>query len=442
MNPDFLNRLRNVVPPERVLTDAASLARYSQDFCWYSPVLEPLLSDKRADVVVLARTADEVEAVVRLAAQEAIPLTARGAGTGNYGQCIPLQGGLVLDFTGLDRVLEVSSTHLTAEAGTRVSVCEDAARAVGGELRSYPSTFQKATLGGFLAGGSGGIGSMNWGFLWENDNVSALEILTLEAEPRRLKLNGPDLLPILHAYGTNGLLLSATLPLAPKVAWGQAAVTFPTFEACFTFSESIAQDAAWQKRYVSCYEWPVPAFFTPIQSLVREGQALAVFEIEETQLPALAEAAVRAGGEVTLLQPHADRKNGPLLSDYTWNHTTLWAIKAEPTITYLQCGFDAQGARTQFAKLKDRFGDEFLLHLDFVKSGGVVSAGGAPLIRYRNEARLKEITDYCAEIGVYLADPHIYQLEAGSGIGLDAIQKARTRFDPRALLNPGKIPGA
>jgi FAD/FMN-containing dehydrogenase len=423
-----------------VLTDTASLARYSQDFCWYSPVLEPLLAQKRADVVALARTADEVEAVVRLAADEGVPLTARGAGTGNYGQCIPLQGGLVLDFTGLDRVLEVSATHLTAEAGARVSVCEEAARAAGGELRSYPSTFQKATLGGFLAGGSGGIGSMNWGFLWENDNVAALEILTLEAEPRRLKLNGPDVLPILHAYGTNGLLLNATLPLVPKVAWGQAAVAFPSFETCFDFCETIAQGANWSKRYVSCYEWPVPAFFTPIQSLIREGKALAVFEILETQLPAFQEVAIRAGGEVSLAQTHEERRHGPLLSDYTWNHTTLWAIKAEPTITYLQCGFDATEARSQFAKLKARFGDEFLLHLDFVKSGGVVSAGGAPLIRYRDEKRLKEITDYCAEIGVYLADPHVFQLESSSGIGLDSILKARARFDPRGLLNPGKIP--
>ena len=113
----------------------------------------------------------------------------------------------------------------------------------------------------------------------------------------------------------------------------------------------------------------------------------------------------------------------PLLSDYTWNHTTLWAMKSDPAYTYLQCGFDAVIARSQFARLKQRFGDEFLFHIEFMKNAqGVVFPGSIPVVRFSTEKRLNEMIDYCREIGVGVANPHVNNVEGGGRYRSDNVQ--------------------
>ena len=181
------------------------------------------------------------------------------------------------------------------EPGARLGAIEVASRQVGWELRCYPSTYVKASVGGFLAGGSGGIGSMRHGGLRDPGTVASVDIITMEAAPRRLTLDGPDVLEVLHAYGTNGIIVECRLALAPKTAWAQLAAAFPTWDACYDFAEAVAYDEQYVKRLVTPFEWPIPSFFAPIKKLVREGCALAFFEIEDGQLDTL-RAAAEGGG--------------------------------------------------------------------------------------------------------------------------------------------------
>ena len=83
--------------PARVITQAAIVQRLSRDFYWYSPVLKALLDDKTAEAVAQPIATKEVVAILSTCYARKIPVTARGAGTGNYGQAIPLHGGIVLD---------------------------------------------------------------------------------------------------------------------------------------------------------------------------------------------------------------------------------------------------------------------------------------------------------------------------------------------------------
>src|SRR6202008_658011 len=105
----------------------------------------------------------------------------------------------------------------------------------------------KATLGGFLGGGSGGIGSVANGNLRDFQTVPGLEVITMEAEPRIVKHEGEAVPEILHAWGTNGVITRIWLALAPAVQWSQCVVAFDTFDAAFDFSERIASDAKWTK---------------------------------------------------------------------------------------------------------------------------------------------------------------------------------------------------
>ena len=95
---------KEVADPSRVFTSSAVLDRLSHDFYWYSPILRPQLAGKAADVAVQPINVEEVLAVMRFASRHQIPVTVRGAGTGNYGQCVPLQGGIVLDLSLIDKL--------------------------------------------------------------------------------------------------------------------------------------------------------------------------------------------------------------------------------------------------------------------------------------------------------------------------------------------------
>jgi FAD/FMN-containing dehydrogenase len=426
----------------RVSTAPQVVNRLSRDFYWYSPVLRRQLDGKSADVVVHPLNVTEVEQVLQYCYGHDIPVTARGAGTGNYGQAVPLHGGVLLDLSRMDQIESIREDGVAVcQPGVRLGVLEGEARKAGWELRCYPSTVVKASVGGFLAGGSGGIGSVAHGGLRDFATVRALDVVTMEESPRLIHHEGEAIHEILHAWGTNGIITRAWLALAPAVEWAQCTVAFDRFDQAFDFSERIAAGEEWEKRLVTTFEWPIPSFFTPVHTLVREGKALIFFMIAEEQRASLEKAAQAAGGEVTFSAPYAGLRTVPLLSDYTWNHTTLWAMKFDPEYTYLQCGFDAVRARSQFALLKARFGDEFLFHLEFMKNGeGVVVPGSIPVVRFSTVERLNEMIDYCREIGVTVANPHVNNVEGGGRYRSDNAQLlAKYKYDGKGLLNPGKM---
>jgi len=428
--------------PARVLTQPQVVERLSRDFYWYSPILRPLLDGKHADIVVQPITLDEIRNILRWCYAHDVPVTLRGAGTGNYGQAVPLHAGVVMDLARMDRIDSITPDGIAlCEPGVRLGTLETTARNLGWELRCYPSTIVKASVGGFLGGGSGGIGSVAHGGLRDFATVRALEVVTMESEPRILHLEGDRVHEIMHSWGTNGVITKIHLALTPAVDWAQCAVAFPSFEAAFNFSESIAKSEAWTKRLVTVFEWPIPSFFTPVKTLVREGNALMFLLIANEQRNDFEAAAKAAGGDLTFSLPYEGLKSQPLLSDYTWNHTTLWAMKSDPAWTYLQCGFDPQQAREQLAKLKAKFGDDFLHHIEWMKNGlGTIFPAAIPVVKFSTEGRLDEMIEYCREMGVGVANPHVNHVEGGGRYRPDNVQlQAKYANDPSGLLNPGKM---
>jgi len=130
------------------------------------------------------------------------------------------------------------------QPGLRLGVLETEARKEGWELRMYPSTLVKASVGGFLAGGSGGIGSVTHGGLRDFDNVRAFEVVTMEEEPRVVLHERAAVHEILHAWGTNGVLTRIWFALAPAVRWTQFTAAFDSYEQAFCFTESIAASSS------------------------------------------------------------------------------------------------------------------------------------------------------------------------------------------------------
>ena len=110
----------------RVLTDRATVEQLSRDFYWYSPVLRKQLDGKAGDLVVQPLTAAEVQKVLRYCYAHDFPVTARGAGTGNYGQAVPLRGGVVLDLARMDKIEEIRPDGVAVcEPGVRLGALEN-----------------------------------------------------------------------------------------------------------------------------------------------------------------------------------------------------------------------------------------------------------------------------------------------------------------------------
>src|SRR5215510_8835675 len=107
--------------------DERQLRQKSHDFHWYSPVLTPQLQNCLADVVVQPRSEEEIAAVVVAAVKHRIPLTVRGGGTGNYGQSVPLKGGVLVDMTGFNKVTAVESGSIRVQAGAVIGTALEAA---------------------------------------------------------------------------------------------------------------------------------------------------------------------------------------------------------------------------------------------------------------------------------------------------------------------------
>lgn len=434
--------LQEAVGSGLLYLDEEERQRRSHDYFWYSPILDAALADKVADVVAVPHSEDEAVQLLSVAFRQHLPVTIRGAGTGNYGQAVPLSGGLVIDTTALSRVLQIGEGFARVEGGVRLGALERLARRQGQELAIYPSTYMRSTAAGFVCGGSGGIGSVSWGSLWDG-NVLGVTAWSMEAEPRRIEVAGEAARAFIHLYGTTGLVTQVTLRLVPRVAWEQWIASFSDLHAAVSFAQALCEKTELRKRLVSVNEWPIPAFFAPLSSFGREMQANVLLEIEEGGGSSLEKLATRFGGSLQRYADASQYHRGIGLSEFTWNHTTLWAKKQDPAWTYLQASFVGEHVHEQIDAVKASFGDDVLLHFEWIRDGDRFIPQSLPLVRFRNRAQLYAIIDFFESHQISVADPHVWEVNPGyrgmRGVDFDEIRRIKAQNDPAGLLNPGKL---
>jgi FAD/FMN-containing dehydrogenase len=432
--------LMDALPALEWVSDPALVRQKSRDFFWYSPVLKRQLNRVTGEAVVTPRDEAELRALLAAAYAHDVPVTPRGAGTGNYGQAMPLKGGVVLELMALNRVLWTKPGVARAQAGIRIIDLDAHTRAaVGGELRFHPSTKRTATLGGFIAGGSSGIGSTSWGILREPGNILGLRVMTMEAEPRVLELRGADIQQANHAYGTNGVITELEMPLAPAWDWVDVVVAFPTLMGAARFADAFTRMDGVVKKLACVVPAPIPQdHFKSWGGRVPAGHSVACLMVAPPFLDILADIIAGHGG-AEILREASDAAEVPLY-EHSWNHTTLQVLKTDKQITYLQTLFPAPNHLELIAKLERMFGEEVLPHLEFVRFSGTVCAFGLQVVRYTSEERLAEIIRLHEEAGAPIFNPHSFTLEEGGMKRVDAAQLAfKRQADPKGLLNPGKM---
>jgi alkyldihydroxyacetonephosphate synthase len=230
--------LREALGPDAIVTAPERLEGYAADTYWKALAARAAGAPLgRADLAVLPRTEDEVAATLRLANQHLVPVVPWGGGSGSQGGAVATEGGVVLDLTGLDRVVEVDEQALTvtAEAGVNGRRLELELNERGLMLPHYPASVDLATVGGYVAARGSGVLSTRYGKI--EDLVLSLRVAVPTGElidtvrvPRHAV--GPDLTQLfVGSEGTLGVITRATLQLAPlPTARRFEAVSFPSLE--------------------------------------------------------------------------------------------------------------------------------------------------------------------------------------------------------------------
>jgi alkyldihydroxyacetonephosphate synthase len=215
--------LSAVVGAEHVSTELADLAEQATDWSWMSQFLRYRdLQLPLADVVVRPDSTEQVEGVVRIASEYRMPVVPRGGGSGTQGGTFALYGGIAVDLTRMNRILEVDETSLTVtvQAGIDGSVLEKELNGLGLTMPHYPgSHFFGATIGGSLAARGSGVVSTKYG----KAEQLALQVQAVVPPGRAISTlpvpnhaTGPDLMQtLIGSEGTLGIITEATMRLDP-----------------------------------------------------------------------------------------------------------------------------------------------------------------------------------------------------------------------------------
>jgi glycolate oxidase len=224
-----------------VRTDRSELDRVRTDRSGWTTDEEPL-------AVVRARSVDDVRAVLRLATEHRVPVVPRGAGTGLAGGAVGTAGSVVLDVSGMDRVLRIDAANETAvvEPGVVTDALAAALEPHGLWWPPDPASRAISTVGGNIATNAGGLLCAKYGVTRE----SVLGLQVVLADGTLLKLGrgtvkgvtGYDLAAlVIGSEGTLGVVVEATLALRrtspdPVVTIG---ATFPDVRAAAAAAAAI-----------------------------------------------------------------------------------------------------------------------------------------------------------------------------------------------------------
>lgn len=268
-----------------------------------------------------------------------------------------------------------------------------------------------ATIGGYFCGGSGGIGSVTWGGLREAGNLHGATVVTLEEEPQIIMLGGLDTNLVNRTFGSTGIVVDVSAPLEPARPWQDVVAAFADFDEALAYAHDVAANDAIAKRLVSFHVASCAHYLRPLIPGLEAGQCAVLMMIDSRDLEKL------ETKPVILSEPSDEREADPKrlpIYEMAWGHTTLHALKENRNLSYLQTLFPPGRIIETATKMHNALGDELPMHLEFIRYEGELAANGAQLWPYTSPERLAEIIALHEEVGVPVANPHVFTVEDGS----------------------------
>ncbi len=197
---------------ERVSFERTERLVYSHDTASLPGMVKQMLKTV-PDAVIQPLETEDIVFITQFAVQRRISLTPRGAASSGWGGAIPTQGGIVVDFSRIRRILEIDKAKGTvrAQAGVIWKNLESELNKDGLSLRVYPSSSLSATVAGWVAEGGGGIGSYEFGRI--EQNIESVTVVTPLGEVKTLSDGELEL--VTGAEGITGLITEVTVKTRP-----------------------------------------------------------------------------------------------------------------------------------------------------------------------------------------------------------------------------------
>jgi FAD/FMN-containing dehydrogenase len=427
--------------PGVLITDPGELRRRSRDrSAMVSPMLAAELEGRRAGAVARPTSEDEVIAVVSACARHGVPIVPRGAGTGTFGQAVPLAGGVVVDCSLLTGVVWQDDAAVRVRAGTLLSDVDDALAGMGRELRMFPSSKRMATAAGFVVGGHGGIGSVRHGVLGDRGNLLGLRVVTIAAEPEVLELRGDDADLVQFSFGTTGLVTEVELPLTVAWPWRDVIYSFEGLDDAVGFAHRLTLADGLDIKNVMACDARVASYLTPLADALPPGRAAALCMVSPHALEGVTEMAAAWGGERTLDVRTGTGPRSIPLYEYTWGHAVWWIRKVEKDLAIVLSLLPADEPAGALRGLLDEVGEPTWVSVPCQRIAGRPGLQVGLGIDASVPGRLEQVTAAAERAGCLVADIHRPHLGDGSIRGFDERRRAfRTRVDPGGLCNPGRL---
>jgi FAD/FMN-containing dehydrogenase len=415
--------LRELLGDRGVSSELAAREKASVDGSHLSPVISAKLPLGLADLVAYPTTAEEIAQTVAAAVRHGVAITPRGKGTGNYGQGIPMQGGLVLDTSRARTIVEVGDGFITADAGATMVALEQAANKAGQQILMYPSTAQ-STIGGFLSGGSGGTGSIKHGML-HTGFALALDVVHAVPDATLIHVEGAEAEAYIHNYGTAGIIARATVALEPLQDWRGFFASFDDFGQALSVIREFAELEP-TPRLVSA-DLATLANALPADPGIPADRASLRAILDVASLEAATALVERAGGRVDDVRDGA--QTTMKISMISYNHPIEWLQKAYPdTYFHVEVSGDALVDRIDEVHAVYPGG---MLHIEAQRGRPTGMIAGV----YESEEEVYAGFERLAELGVGYHNPHQWFVDYEPERTADLAE----RTDPAGLLNPGKL---
>lgn len=427
--------------PVEVIDEPALVKKRSRDFFWYSPILNEALKGCFGDLVAVPKTVEEMKHCLKVAHDAEVPIVLRGGGTGNYGQSVPVEGGLIVETTSVNRILAVGDGFVSSEAGALMADINRTLKTTGQEMAMFPSTQDIATIGGFVAGGSVGIGSLATGALREPGNLIEIKALSVEKQPQEHVFRGEDVLKVHHAWGLNGVITEVTLRAVASRDWIACMATFDDYRSAFGAGFATASANGIAPKMVSVVDARIVEYFPRLRGHLSEGRDLLACYVPAEDVDSVRALIADQAGRLELTFGDEDREAAgiPHVFEFCFNHTTLQVLKSDRSATYQQVNVPDPSDADALVDLRQDLGDDVWTHHEFIRLGGKVVAVDLPIIWYSGKERLDAINRTYEAHGCSVFDAHTNEVERGGMHTADYTHLAwKKRLDPKGLLNSAK----
>ncbi|MXP21314.1 FAD-binding protein [Gordonia sp. HNM0687] len=410
-----------ILGPRGVGTLPRALERASRDGSAMSPILSAL-DLGTPDLVCYPRTEDVVPAIIRAAVKRGVPVTTRGKGTGNYGQVVPRFGGLVLDMTSLTKIHGITEHSISAQAGARMINLEQTAWSHGSQLWMYPSTVQ-STLGGFLAGGSAGTGTIVHGRNHQGW-VESLDVVFGHEDAEITHLEGDDAQPLVHTYGVAGIIVGASVRVEPLQDWRCVYASFDSQGEAFRAAHQVSTIEP-KPRLLSA-DGPMIVDALPDDPAFVKGRANVRGIIDARALDEVTDLLVSAGGRIEAVREGI--AESIKLSTLSYNHPTWWLMKAQPNKWFhMECLGDAMA--TRFEDVEQVYeGGTVHLEAGYGEMFGMING------IFRSPQQIVDGVPALEELGIAVHSPHQWYVD----LDAERVAALAAQTDPKGLLNPGR----